>query len=266
MKSSVVLAFVSAIFLTLLALPANAQATRTWVSGVGDDANPCSRTAPCKTFAGAISHTSTNGEINCLDPGGFGTLTITKSIEILCDTLNSGVLASGTVGITVSSSIAPGSKVVLSGLDINGSGGTGTAGTTGVNLIGPANVVIRNSTIRNFSGNAVNLANTSGTARVLIVNSFIFNNGFGGTTAGGINVQGTSGAINNAEVLSTIIDSNTNFNLQVTGTSATLVLAGSQLTGTAAADIIVTSPGQVISYGNNVLRNAGAPTSTVGLQ
>jgi len=62
------------------AVPAQAQASRTWVSGVGDDANPCSRTAPCKTFAGAISKTATFGEINCLDPGGFGALTITKSI------------------------------------------------------------------------------------------------------------------------------------------------------------------------------------------
>jgi hypothetical protein len=66
------------------AAPAQAQATRTWVSGVGDDANPCSRTAPCKTFAGAISKTALNGEINCLDPGGFGAITITKSITIDC--------------------------------------------------------------------------------------------------------------------------------------------------------------------------------------
>ena len=63
---------------------AYAQATRTWVSGVGDDANPCSRTAPCKTFAGAISKTAAAGEIDCLDPGGFGAVTITKSITIDC--------------------------------------------------------------------------------------------------------------------------------------------------------------------------------------
>ena len=63
---------------------ANAQATRTWVSGVGDDANPCSRTAPCKTFAGAISKTAAGGEINCLDPGGFGAVSIIKSMTISC--------------------------------------------------------------------------------------------------------------------------------------------------------------------------------------
>src|SRR5258706_9644954 len=73
-----------AIFTLAFASTAQAQATRTWVSGVGDDANPCSRTAPCKTFAGAISKTATGGEINCLDPGGFGGVTITKAISIIC--------------------------------------------------------------------------------------------------------------------------------------------------------------------------------------
>src|SRR6476646_8912018 len=88
---------------------ANAQATRTWVSGVGDDANPCSRTAPCKTFAGAISKTATGGEINCLDPGGFGGVTITKSIQIIC-LVEAGVLVSGTNGIVVN---APAGSEVL---------------------------------------------------------------------------------------------------------------------------------------------------------
>src|SRR6185503_9469158 len=74
---------------------AQAQATRTWVSGVGDDANPCSRTAPCKTFAGAISKTAAGGFINVLDPGGFGTVTITKSLTIDGEGAHAGVLASG---------------------------------------------------------------------------------------------------------------------------------------------------------------------------
>src|SRR5262250_3799406 len=80
----------------------SAQATRTWVSGVGDDANPCSRTAPCKTFAGAISKTAPGGEINCLDPAGFGGVTITKAMNIDCrGASNGGLLVSGTPGITV---------------------------------------------------------------------------------------------------------------------------------------------------------------------
>ena len=74
---------------------AHAQATRTWVSGVGDDANPCSRTAPCKTFAGAISKTASAGIINCIDPGGFGAVTITKSITIDCRNTIAGILVAG---------------------------------------------------------------------------------------------------------------------------------------------------------------------------
>src|SRR5262245_18989363 len=98
---------------------AHAQATRTWVSGVGDDANPCSRTAPCKTFAGAISKTAVGGEINVLDPGGFGALTITKSITVSSEGFEAGVLVSGTNGFVVQ---APGSTVILRGLDFEGLG------------------------------------------------------------------------------------------------------------------------------------------------
>src|ERR1700761_7140047 len=96
----------------------SAQATRTWVSGVGDDVNPCSRTAPCKTFAGAISKPAPNGEINCLDPGGFGAVPITKAMTIDCSGTFGSVLVSGTNGIVVSAQ--PADKVVLRGLSING--------------------------------------------------------------------------------------------------------------------------------------------------
>src|ERR1700759_4594132 len=89
------------IALALTVGSAHAQASRTWVSGVGDDVNPCSRTAPCKTFAGAISKTAVNGEINCIDPGGFGAVTITKSITIDCHEVFGSILNAGTGGINV---------------------------------------------------------------------------------------------------------------------------------------------------------------------
>ena len=92
------------VFTMLVSSAAHAQATRTWVSGVGDDVNPCSRTAPCKTFAGAISKTAANGEIDCLDPGGFGTVTITKSITIDCAGTLGSILAAGTNGVNVNDS------------------------------------------------------------------------------------------------------------------------------------------------------------------
>lgn len=113
----------------LSASAASAQATRTWVSGVGDDANPCSRTAPCKTFAGAISKTATGGEISVLDPGGFGAVTITKAISIIADGSQGSILAAGTNGIVIN---APATATVsLRGLTFEGAG----TGLNGVRFI-----------------------------------------------------------------------------------------------------------------------------------
>src|ERR1700758_2394865 len=105
-------------FLTpfLASAPAHAQASRTWVSGVGDDANPCSRTAPCKTFAGAISKTAAFGEIDCLDPGGFGAVTITKSITLNCSSTIGSVLVAGTNGIVISAATTD--KVTLRNIQV----------------------------------------------------------------------------------------------------------------------------------------------------
>src|SRR5437868_15486855 len=108
-----------------------AQASRTWVSGVGDDANPCSRTAPCRTFACAISKTAANAEINVLDPGGFGAVTITKPITISSAGFEAGVLVSGTNGIIVNVPNAT-DQVQLIGMDIEGLG----TGLNGITIVG----------------------------------------------------------------------------------------------------------------------------------
>src|ERR1700716_414902 len=131
MRRIALLAIVVGFLMPFLAsAPAQAQATRTWVSGVGDDVNPCSRTAPCKTFAGAISKTAINGEINCLDPAGYGAVTITKSITIDCEDTQGAILASATTGvivnITSSAASDPLATVRLRGFSINGTGSCGT--------------------------------------------------------------------------------------------------------------------------------------------
>src|SRR2546423_10034695 len=135
-----------ALALIALAIPSSAfgQATRTWVSGVGDDANPCSRTAPCKTFAGAISKTAVGGEIDCLDPGGFGGVTIGKSLTIKCQFTEGGVLVSGTNAIVIN---APSTdKITLRGLDINGLA-PANASLTGVKVLSAASVHIMDAEI-----------------------------------------------------------------------------------------------------------------------
>jgi hypothetical protein len=123
--------------------PANAQATRTWVSGVGDDANPCSRTAPCQTFSGAFAKTAAGGEIDCLDPGGFGALDITHAISIVCDGVSNGgvsVQSGGALNVNA----GPTDTVVLSGIDIDGNG----AGNTGITFVSGQALYIRHCVIR----------------------------------------------------------------------------------------------------------------------
>jgi len=152
-----------------------AQATRTWVSGVGNDADPCSRTAPCKTFAGAISKTAPGGEIDALDPGGFGALTITKPITIAGVGTNASILASGTEGviINITSFDAPQTDTVtLRNIQINGAGAT--LGTTGVHVFGNTTVILDRVNIFGFGTNGV-LA--EGTSKVEIVEGTFFNNG-----------------------------------------------------------------------------------------
>ena len=116
--------FVNVLALIVLTLGisslANAQATRTWVSGVGDDANPCSRTAPCKTFAGAISKTAPGGEISVLDPGGFGAVTITKALTLNGDGTLAGILSSLTTAINVQA--GANDVVYIRNISINGAG------------------------------------------------------------------------------------------------------------------------------------------------
>ncbi len=154
--------------------PASAQATRTWVSGVGDDANPCSRTAPCKTFAGAISKTAAGGEIDALDPGGFGAITITKSI-----TLNGGtgagfasVLVSGTNGINVAA--GPSDVVVLRHLEVQGIG----SGLIGIRITGAGTVHIEDVLVAGMAGRAIS-DERSATGLLFIKDTIVRNNSNG---------------------------------------------------------------------------------------
>ena len=154
-----------------VAAPASAQASRTWVSALGDDANPCSRTAPCKTFAGAISKTSAGGEINCLDPGGYGSVTITKSIAIICDNTIGGIAATnGTDGVIVNAQ--PTDQVLLSGLDINGV----SSGAIGIRVMAAKGVVIRNTIVMGFAGRGIS---AEGSTKVLLDDCTVIHNEVG---------------------------------------------------------------------------------------
>jgi len=229
------------------AAPASAQATRTWVSGVGDDANPCSRTAPCKTFAGAISKTAAGGEINCIDPGAYGAVTITKAMMIRCDYVEAGVLASGTNGITINA--GANDAVFLSGLDIHG-GGTGF---NGIRLLAGGSLHIQNSVIRAFNGaNGLGvLFAPSAASQLTILDSTIADNG-NGSTGGGILIQPTGTGSAKVTLQNVAVQNNANagFKIDTTGNTGTGIAAtidGSQFVGSAAGVVNFTPGGAAIS-------------------
>ncbi len=250
----------AALALSICSTPVYAQAMRTWVSGVGDDANPCSRVAPCKTFAGAISKITAAGEINCTDSGGFGAVTITKAITISCEGVVAGIVASGTNAITVN---APGAVVVLKGLDIEGLG----SGLAGVNIIAAAAVQVHNCIIHDFNAGGGNgwgiRAVPTAATKVDVANTIVSSNG-SASTGGGILIRPTGpgtviGVISQAQVLNNngnglLVDGSTS-----AGTQMEAVLRDSVVDGNVVAGVSVTS-----AAGNTPSRVAIDRTTVVG--
>ena len=165
--------FCISFLLIALSSAAFAQASRTWVSGVGDDANPCSRTAPCKTFAGAISKTAVGGEIDALDPAGYGAVTITKGI-----TIDGGggqvasVLVAGTNGIVVSAPTTD--TVILRNLRINGISGGGNGGLNAIRFLQGKQLVVENCDIFGFTQNGVDVSMNQATVANVVVHNTNF--------------------------------------------------------------------------------------------
>ncbi len=284
-----------------LALASMAQAqSRTWVSGVGDDLNPCSRTAPCKTFAGAISKTAAGGEIDCLDPGGFGAVTITKNITI-DGTHGAGfgsIISAGTNGINIndSATATPNTIVVtLKSLSIDGVGtglsginftagktvniedcqifGNTTAGVRVALAVSGANVNIKDTNIfKSVTG--ISLTTTSGFVTASLDNCRIENNTTGINASNGgfatvrnsiinFNTTGVTTASGNAVTLEGCEvnhNSGTGFNV-VAGATGRLSDSMLILNGTNIANT-----GTIVTWNNNRILEASIPGVVTSLQ
>ena len=265
----------------------HAQATRTWVSGVGDDVNPCSRTAPCKTFAGAISKTAAGGEISVLDPAGFGGVTITKSMTISGDGSLGSVLVSGTNGIIINAAATD--VVTIRSISIIGVGPSG--GVNGINYIAGGQVHIENCTISGFATTGI-LVNLTASGILTAKNTSIKLNTTGGSfaSAAGISVKTTTGTavatVDNVHVQGLPIgirgqdNSTINVENSVISNNATGVLADHNTSiirlsnagifnnTTAGVSITPATTGKIYSFGNNKLAGNGAnsPMSVISTQ
>jgi len=247
------------VFVLALASLANAQATRTWVSGVGDDVNPCSRTAPCKTYAGAISKTAKDGEISTLDPGGFGAVTITKSITIN-GTHGQGygsILAALTTGVIINiTDVNDIRKTVrLRTLDINGA----STGVDGVRINSALKVYVEDTVIDGFTNRGINDIRNNANGHLYVSDSKIRN-----TVQSGIVVLPTApgniiAMINNTTVQGSSSNSGIAFDGNVKGTVNRSFVTGHTSSGVFAngtAEMTVES--SVISHnGTGITANAG---------
>jgi hypothetical protein len=280
---------------------AGAQASRTWVSGVGDDANPCSRTAPCKTFAGAISKTAAGGEIDALDPAGYGALTITKAI-----TLDGGggqvasVLVAGTNGIVVQA--GPSDVVIIRNLRINGISGSGNGGINGIRWLAGKALTVENCDIFGFTTNGIDIAKADG-GKAFVHNTVVQNVGQAGISVvnSGINVSVDiadsrfdlgllgvfAGSFSRVTVTNSVVSGNSSAGfiasaaagtaeLNVTNSTSSNNVTGVQAGGGAAPattrisnvsvhnnlnGLLVGANGTLKSFGNNFNSGSGAPTA-----
>lgn len=250
----------------------SAQASRTWVSGVGDDANPCSRTAPCKTWAGAISKTAAGGEIDALDPGGFGAVTITKAI-----TLDGGggqvasTLVTGTNAIVVAA--GANDVVIIRNIRLDGLLGSGNAGLNGISFLSGKDLDVENCVIFGFGTNGINIS-VGASATVHIINTIVKNSGscvpgsctnsgdgvFAATSAGTLKV-----AIDNSQIM---LASNNG----VEASGSTKVTINRSLISAAGANDVIANSGSLVGLdyvdvvngaGNGVTANGGGSAVVV---
>ena len=284
-----------AIFMFAFASMAQAQASRTWVSGVGDDANPCSRTAPCKTFPGAISKTAENGEINCLDPGGFGTVTITKSITIDCHEIFASLLNAGTNGVNINfdSFNQAGRKTVrLRNLNFNGF----DTGILGINITGNATnsnnskvfiedcmldgdfgstargifdqrvgttnvqLSISNTTVRNMGSTGISIVSGAG-SRIAINNSKVANCAFGVAAGGGAKIT----------IFNSVFAANTNSGIQADASNTEIAVDhcvvsnnGTGFAGNGSGSIVRVSNTTAMNNGSLATTSASGAVSSYG--
>ena len=264
MKRVSVRALLSFLVLLGLSAAARAQAPRTWVSGVGEDVNPCSRTAPCKTFAGAISKTSAGGQINVLDAGAYGAVTITKAITIDASGNFAGVLATlGSNAITVNA--GANDIVVLRGLTVDGNG----TGANGIRFLAGAALYVENCVIRAFrantAGNGHGITFIPAAAAELYVTDTVISDNGTGSNGGGILIKptgtgSTKSVFNRVEIVNNI------FGLRVDGAASTgantATVKHSSASGNTNASIIAVSNGastQVMVHGSTLSGNGFGP-------
>lgn len=211
--------------LALAAIAGDASAIgRTFVASFGADSNPCTLALPCRGFTAALAVTDPGGEIVVLDSAGYGPVTIGKSVSIIVPAgIYAGISVLSGDGITV---VGLGINVTLSGLTINGQGGThgirfvqgsrldvagcqiNGMGGNGLRVEGVGTIVVSQTSI---VGSAQEGIFVGAAAKVNIARSRIQSNGSNGVQMGGAAV---------GSITRTVIFDNGLFGVEATQTAA----------------------------------------------
>ncbi len=220
--------------------PAHA-ADRTFVASNGSDADPCSRTAPCATFTGALLKTTAGGEIDCLDSGGFGSVTIDRAVTVDCNGVGGSILATGgNTAITVNT--GPNDRVILRNLNFTGVGTGGIA----IRFLAGLHLVIENVRIANFANAAIEV-NKSTSGNIYVRDTVISN------VPTGIRLSTTTGAIK-AQIDNTRIDSVTN-GLDVTTAGVIASISNSVVADASGAGLLTSGAGFINASKTVLARN-----------
>ncbi len=234
----------------LAAAPAQAQGPRVWVSGTGDDGSPtCSRTAPCRTFAIALSRTGPGGEINCLDAGEFGQVVISVSLTISCAAGTAAILAGNNfqTGITVTAGATD--VVTLRGLDIDGQG----SGMTGIDIFSARAVHIEKCTIRNVraggaGGAGIAIPLVASTVFLFVSDTVISDNSLG-------IALDSNGGFKVASLKNVTISGSTFDGLNLFGSNVYVNVTKSVISGSGGSAVIAQSSGNTVNVDRSTIAN-----------
>ena len=194
-RTTIVVAAALALAVTLPAVQAQAQSPRTFVSAAGNDSNPCTFAAPCRHFQAAVNATSLGGEVDALDPAGYGPITISQAITIEGQGWSYAAPAANSPAITIN---AVTGNVYIHGVSLNGVGITGL--TTGIAFISGGSLTVRDSVIRNFNEGIIFTPNSSASSKLFVSNTMVSDNATDGIFIATSGSGTTSGAFGHVEI------------------------------------------------------------------
>jgi hypothetical protein len=225
MSRSIFIAAALALAVTLPAVQAQAQAPRTFVSAAGNDSNPCSFAAPCRHFQAAVTATSAGGEVDALDPAGYGPIIISQAITI--EGQGWSYIAPPANGNAILINAVSG-KVTIRGVSLNG---VGMANAIGILFNSGTSLNVQNSVIENFSRYGI-LFQPNGSSKISVSNTVVSDNNYGiyiGPTGSGT----TNGALDHVHT-----DDNTNDGI-------TVIRGGSQIVSVVVSDSVSANNGGI---------------------